>query len=151
MAITQSCSLHAMVILSDGWTTYHGQALNKESSINLTLVNEDHKYFHWRVGIDSWESNHIPILIEHYIKKKKKLTGINSHRGWNLGSRQPKTFITGTWTPASNNSSIMDAVRDDKRLWIECYTKFSQIKNIVNKHSHTAVKRNPAAWSLRGG
>jgi hypothetical protein len=41
LAIAQSAILHDTVILNDRSTTYHSAALNKDSSIDLILVNEE--------------------------------------------------------------------------------------------------------------
>jgi hypothetical protein len=79
--IAQSCSLHDIVILNDGSTTYHGAASNKDSSIDLTLViEEDRHRFRWRVGTDSWGSDHFPILIELNATFEPNLKGVNNHR-----------------------------------------------------------------------
>lgn len=64
LAIDQICSLSDLVMLNDGSTTYHDGASNKDSSIDLTLVNEEDLHrFRWRVGTDSWGSGRFPIPI----------------------------------------------------------------------------------------
>jgi hypothetical protein len=81
LAIAQSCCLHDIVVLNDGSTTYHGAAMNTDSSIDMTLVKEDHCHcFCWRVGTDSWGSDHFPILVELNATFEPNLKRINNRR-----------------------------------------------------------------------
>jgi hypothetical protein len=70
-----------IVILNDGSITYHGVTFNKDSSIDLTLLNEEERHhFRWRAGTDSWGSDHFPIFIELNAVFETSQKGMNNRR-----------------------------------------------------------------------